>query len=137
MQISITFDGKLVRQGLEDLSKEVPDIGRRKIFEAMNRITRNMEGYPPERPGQSYTRTGRLGFNWQVKRLDDGYTVANPTPYAKYVVGNAYGTDQAWMHVGRWQLFRNVVDMEVNNLPQEISEAVVMVARRKGFEANP
>jgi hypothetical protein len=137
MQLSITFDGKLVRQGLQDLSKEIPEIGRRKIYDAMNRITRNMEGYPPERPRQTYVRTGRLGRRWNVKRLDEGYTVSNSTPYTKFVVGSAYGTDQAWMHVGRWQLFRDVVDMEVDKLPQEISDAVIMVARRKGFETTP
>jgi hypothetical protein len=103
----------------------------------MNRITRNMEGYPPERPRQTYVRTGRLGRRWNVKRLDEGYTVSNSTPYTKFVVGSAYGTDQAWMHVGRWQLFRDVVDMEVDKLPQEISDAVIMVARRKGFETTP
>ena len=136
MQLTITSNVGLVRQGLQDLGAEIPKIGRRKVFDAMNRITREMEGYPPERPGQTYVRTGRLGFSWDVKRLDDGYVITNNARsrygqyYAQYVVGNAYGTGQAWMHVGRWQVFRDVVDAEMAKLPQAVADAIEMVARR-------
>ena len=134
--LSIKFDGELVRQGLENLQAEIPQIGRRHIYDMVNRITREMEGYPPERPGQRYERTGRLGFGWKVEKLDNGYRVYNDTLYTKYVVGSAYGTNQAWMHVGRWQKYRDVVDREVAKLPDEIADEVVMVARRDGFEAS-
>ena len=142
MQLSIRVDGVLVRKGLQDLTAEIPKIGRRQIYDAMNRITRKMEAYPPERPLQKYVRTGRLGFSWWVKRLDDGYTISNDVrsirtgkPYAVYVVGDAYGTRQAWMHVGRWLVFRDVVDVEMERLPGGVAKQIVMVARRKGFEA--
>lgn len=130
MQLTITSNVGLVRQGLQDLGAEIPKIGRRKIFDAMNRITREMEGYPPERPGQTYVRTGRLGFSWDVKRLDDGYVITNNARsrygqyYAQYVVGNAY------VHPGRWQVFRDVVAAEMAKLPQAVADAIEMVARR-------
>lgn len=136
MQLSITSNVGLVAQGMQDLSSQPIKIGRRKIFDAMNRITRTMEGYPPERPGQTYVRTGNLGFSWDVKRLDSGYQITNDAKnkygdyYAQYVVGNAYGLNQAWMHEGRWQLFRDVVEAEIANLPQAIADEIDMVARR-------
>jgi hypothetical protein len=134
-------NANLVRQGLEDLAAETPKIGRRKIYDAMNRITREMEGYPSERPGQRYRRTGRLGFSWRVDKTDNGYIIGNNARdpktgrrYARYVVGDAYGLAQAWMHRGRWPLFRNVAEEEIDKLPPEIAEAMGFVARRKGLE---
>lgn len=139
MKLTVTVDGTLVRQGLQNLAKEVPEIGRRKIYDMVNRITRNMEGYPAERPNQTYVRTGRFGRSWKVSSLENGYQISNTAEsrgraYPKYVVGDAYGTGQAWMHRGRWQVFRDVVDQEVAKMPQEIANAVQMVARRAGFE---
>jgi len=58
-QITIKSNVGLVRQGLQDLEAEVPKIGRRRVYDAINRITRTMEGYPRERPRQKYVRTGR------------------------------------------------------------------------------
>ena len=135
MQLSITSNVGLVRQGLQDLSAGIPKIGRRRIFDAMNRITREMEGYPAERPNQTYHRTGNLGASWDVRRLDDGYQIVNTArargrAYAHYVVGNAYGTGQAWMHQGRWPVFRGVVDAEIEKMPREIADEIDMVARR-------
>jgi hypothetical protein len=129
-------NAKIVRQGLEDLEAEVPKIGRRQIYSAMNRITREMESYPPERPGQLYVRTGKLGFSWYVDRRDDGYVIRNTAKdkrgraYGKYVVGDAYGLHQAWMHKNRWPLFRDVADNEIERLPERIANEISMVERR-------
>ncbi|HBU28385.1 MAG TPA: hypothetical protein DEB56_00725 [Thiobacillus sp.] len=135
MQLTIKSNADLVRQGLQDLSSQPVKIGRRKIFDAMNRITREMEGYPGERPGQRYIRTGNLGASWQVRRLEDGYQIYNNAShkgrrYARYVVGDAYGQGQAWMHSGRWQLFRDVVEDEIDKLPEEVANELDLVARR-------
>jgi hypothetical protein len=156
-ELKISFEDGLVRQGLEDLAGEFPKIGRRRIYDMVNRITRTMEAYPPERAGQSrigyhlklgrvfiatgYRRTGKLGRSWKVDRNDDGYSIRNTAernghPYPRFVVGDAYGTGQAWMHRGRWLVFRDVVDKEVEKLPKEVADEVVMVARRKGFQAS-
>lgn len=135
MQITIESNVGLVRQGLQDLQAEIPKIGRRRIYDAMNRITREMEGYPRERPRQKYVRTGNLGASWKVKRTESGYVIENDARrrgrrYTRYVVGDAYGTGQAWMHAGRWPLFRDVVDNEIAKMPQEVADEIDLVARR-------
>jgi len=134
--ITIKSNVGLVRQGLQDLGAEIPKIGRRRIYDAVNRITRTMEGYPPERARQTYVRTGTLYAGWQVKKLDDGYQIVNYAArrgrrYARYVVGDAFGTGQAWMHAGRWQLFRDVVEDEMAQLPPVVAREIELVARHK------
>lgn len=155
MQLSISLGrGELVRQGLQDLNAEIPKIGRRGIRTVMERIKRRMQVYPPERPGQSrtgshpvlgttyiavrYRRTGRLGRSWVIERNGNtGYILKNDARsprygrrYTKYVVGDAYGQSQAWMHKGRWQVTRDVVEEEVAKLPAPIEQEITMVARR-------
>jgi hypothetical protein len=134
-QISITTNAPLVRQGLENLAAEIPQVGRRRIYNTSNRVLVRMRKYPKERIGQRYRRTGRLGAGWKLKKLDTGYTVINDTKYTKYVVGNAYGLQQAWMHVStdqgkRWQLLRDEVEAEIKTLPQDIEDEIKLVARR-------
>jgi len=148
MKISITVEGaEIVRKGLEDLHAEIPKIGRQQIRTVMNRIVREMQAYPRKRPRQTYVRTGNLFSHWQIKELKEkgqnGYSIDNRArspkgrrrEYARFVVGSATGKGQAWMHRGRWQLLRDVVDEEVKKLPKAITERIVMVARGKGFEA--
>lgn len=138
MQLTIKVNGNLVRKGLQDLTAEIPKIGRQQIRTVMNRIVRRMQEYPSERLGQRYRRTGRLFASWKIEEVQSGYTVANTAArkgraYAQYVVGDAYGTSQAWMHKGRWQVMRDVVEQEVEKLPQEIENEIYMVARRVGL----
>ena len=153
-QITIKTTAPLVRQGLEDLAKEIPLIGRRRLRTTTNRIVRRMQAYPAERAGQSissshavlgtifravrYRRTGNLGRSWTVTGRDNGYTIKNDArrkgkAYGKYVVGDSQGDGQAWMHAGRWQLFRNVVDDEVSKMPPEVSGDINSAARRRGL----
>lgn len=134
MKLSITSNVPVVRQGLENLNKAMPTIGRRRMYDMMNRITRKMEEYPAERPGQTYVRTGKLYGGWGVTKLDEGYRVYNNVKYTKWVVGNAYGQSQAWMHKGRWQVFRDVVDAETEKLPEEIRDEINTVARRNNIK---
>ena len=143
MQLSIRIDGELVRKGLQDLSADIPKVGRQQIRFTTERIVRRMQVYPSERPGQKYVRTGRLFSHWKID--SDGktkYTIENNARkrkgrrYGHYVVGDAYGSSQAWMHRGRWQLFRNVVDQEVAKLPEDVQEEILLAARRKGFQTS-
>jgi hypothetical protein len=141
LSIRVSPEAELVRQGLQDLSAEIPRVGRRRIYDMINRITRTMEGYPPERPHQKYQRTGRYGASWHVEKLADGYSIYNNAEakgrqYPRFVVGDAYGTGQAWMHQGRWPLLRDEVDKEVEKLPPEIEDEIVMVARRNNLDAS-
>lgn len=138
MQLSIKVDGKLVRQGLEDLGAEIPQIGRRRIRTFIDRVYRRVSPYPPERPGQRYRRTGNLFSHWQIVALPDGYQIANTAmrkgkAYPQYVIGDARGGSQAWMHKGRWEVLRDVVEDEAQSLPDEIKDDIIMVARSKGL----
>lgn len=141
MRISVDVRGELVRQGAQNLNAEIPQVGRRQIRTVLERIKRRMEGYPPERPGQRYKRTGRFFYSWGIDRVGNtGYVLKNTArspktrkEYGQYVVGNAYGLKQAWMHKGRWELLRDVVDQEVAELPDDVEKEIVMVARRENL----
>ena len=95
-----------------------------------------MKIYPPERPGQDYERTFKLRQGWKVQRLGDtGYRIKNDARfrgrrYPQFVVGSATGERQAWMHKGRWKLFRNVVDSEGARLPREVAKHITLKARK-------
>ena len=139
MQLTINVNGELVRKGLQDLSAEVPKIGRQQIRTVLNRVVRRQQAYPSERTGQTYHRTGNLFSHWRIEEVANGYQIGNTAQrkgraYGKFVQGDAYGTGQAWMHKGRWQLFRDVTEEELLKLPDEILKEIMMVARREEFE---
>jgi hypothetical protein len=140
MRLTLRVNGELVRSGLQDLYAEHPKIGRRQIRTVLNRVARRMQEYPPERPGQRYVRTGEFFYSWNIRQAEsDRYVIESnaQTPngrrYSQYVVGDAYGLSQAWMHKGRWPLFRDVVEEEIDRLPDEVADQVILVARRKGL----
>lgn len=93
---------------------------------AMSRVMSQMavKGYPPQRPGQRYRRTGNLGRNWYARPVDRGVVIGNRMDYAGYVVGDARGQGQAWMHRGRWYLMRQVIDEQRPRLRAGISDEV-------------
>jgi len=142
MQIRITLErGELVRQGAQNLNAEIPQVGRRQIRTVMERVKRRMEAYPPERQGQRYKRTGRFFRSWGIDRIGNtGYLIKNTArdprtrkEYGRYVVGTAYGTGQAWMHKGRWELLRDVVEEELQRLPPAVEREIALVARRNNL----
>ena len=128
----------VVRMGLQNLAAEIPQVGRLQIYRTSQRIVSKMKIYPPERIGQKYIRTYNLQRSWEIISRSNGYTIRNNASfggrtYAKYPVGNAYGLEQAWMHKGRWQLFRDVNDEEIAKLPPELDGLITQVARRVGL----
>ena len=70
----------------------------------------SVKPYPPMRPGQRYKRTGDLGRGWTAGVRGKVVYIENAMPYAGYVVGNAKGQRQAWMHRGRWWVMRDMID---------------------------
>lgn len=153
-RITVKTNANIVRQGLEDLAGDIPQVGRRRLRTTMERVKRRMQEYPGERAGQSarsshpvlgtiiravrYRRTGNYGRGWVIEGADDGYAIKNNVSrkgrsYAKYVGGDAYGNSQAWMHKGRWPLLRDVVEDEVKKLPDVISKDIQLAARRRGL----
>ena len=139
-QISFSVHGAdLVRQGLQNLGAEIPKIGQGQIYKAMQNVRKRMQEYmtinrPPQLP--SYERTGTLSRGYHISKKVNGYTLGNPVNYTKYVVGNAYGLEQAWMHAkpGRHTLLRDVAEEEAGKLPPEILDEIDMVARREGLK---
>ena len=73
--------------------------------------------YPPERPGQKYVRTGRLGRGWAARAGGSVVQLENPVEYA----GAVYGPDQRAAFAGRWP--------QVAELAQRATPAVVAVYR--------
>lgn len=69
----------------------------------LSTLLKGRQFYPPERPGQRYRRTGKLGESWKQRQYGRYHvSFTNATPYAQYVVGDGEGNKQAWMHTGRW-----------------------------------
>lgn len=157
MRITVTVTGELVPKGMQNLLLETPRVGRQQIRTVMERIKRRMQEYPPEPSGQSqsethdvlgtimrrskgrYQRTGMLGARWAIINVDTGYRIENTAQrrgreYGIYVVGDSRGDRQAWMHKGRWQLFRGVVDEETKKLPDDVEETIRVSARKKGVQ---
>jgi hypothetical protein len=97
--------------------------------------------YPPERPGQRYKRTGRLGRSWKVSTRGQSVIIENTAPYSGYVVGDGAGQRQAWMHRGRWWLMRDMVDekrpelkrMMVQMLTRQLKSNRPAIARAAGW----
>ena len=139
-QLSIsTPNAKLVRMGLQNLSAEIPKIGKNQIYKTMTKVITIIKVYPPQPAGSKYKRTFRLQKSWTVEANGEmGYTIKSNavTPrgrlYTKYVVGTAYGTEQAGQNA-HWKLLRDVMDKEVEKLPKAISEEIRLVARRNNL----
>lgn len=163
VRLSVSLrNGELVKKDLEDLAfSEGPKVSagriRGRLESARIKLIRYpaaFEGpYPWKTPKQRryvmmmirlgkivlpYRRTGKYGQSWRVEKKETGrvgYTLKSPLSHAKYVSGSAYGTDQARIHQSRWPLLRDVVEEAIAMLPQEIADDIVMVARRKGYQA--
>lgn len=160
VQVSIQIvNATRVRQGLENLKKEIPDIGAQRIYNTMFKAQTILKKpgkrvrYPiwweSEKQrraffatdgfgkGIPYKRTGAYNAGFVIRRTPNasrasvGYTLINPVPYAKYVGGGASGTGQSTIHLDRWTLIRDAMDKAVGGLRQDVQEHITMVARRR------
>lgn len=82
--------------------------------------------YAPKRPNQRYVRTGRFGRAWSSGRSGNtGVKITNRAQqngriYPGYVVGDGAGQNQAGVHRGRWDVYRDVVDKEARDNRKEL-----------------
>ena len=151
-QISITTNAPLVRQGLENLAAEIPQVGRRRIYNTLVKIRARMRKpgkavrYPikwdSEKQRRAFfatkgfgrgiptTRSGAYNAGWNIAKLDNGYQLVNKTAYTKYVGGDAYGQLHSGIHAGRWPVLRDEVEAEIKTLPEEVEDEIKLVARR-------
>lgn len=130
MQLSLSFrNAELVRMGLQNLDAEIPKIGKKPIYDTSLAIIRREKEYPA-RVGSRYKRTYRFRAGWSVTAYELGYRIENRTPYGHYVVGNAFGGGQAWMHQGIRTPIRQVADEETAKLPEAVRDELNMAIRR-------
>lgn len=89
---------------------------------AMSRVISQLtvKEYPAKRPGQRYVRTFRLRSGWVATPTERGVTISNRMPYAGYVVGDAKGQRQAYMHRNRWWKAADVIKAERPRLKKGI-----------------
>lgn len=152
---------KLVRMGLQNLDREIPNIGAQQIYEAFQRAKERVTRYPPSPRrvrwdsekqraaffatngfggGIPYMRTGTYGKSWIIRRNPRaaramaGYSLIGNARYSKYVGGDAYGTSQSRIHGNRWAKVRTSVEKEMKPLPGAIRAHITMVARRTGLK---
>lgn len=136
IRIEVDGDQKAAR-ALRALGKDIGEVTLARIEEALQKVVRRMKRYPPPRPGQRYKRTGRLGASWDVSAAPQGFVISNNArahgrAYARYVVGDARGQKQAWMHKDRWPVFREVVLKYLGDLPKKILSTLRVSGRRVG-----
>jgi len=150
-----TTGATLVRQGLEDFTREVPLIGRKRIYDMMREAKSILStpGSPISYPVQwdsekqriyviamlrdrnnlPYQRTGNLPDAWKIERDGEGYTMYNSQPAAVYVYGNYEGARQSRIHRGRHPVMQEVLETRIQGLPSEIEEAITYYGRQKGL----
>ncbi len=155
IQLTVKVQGAtLVRQGLEDLDKAIPDIGRKRIYGSLLRIRRRLSA-TPRRPTYPidwdsdrqrryvmmilsrsgnipYKPTGRYEKGWEIVRQAKGYSIENNAPFAQYASGNFRGEGQSHIHEGRRPIMARVVEEEIRTLPEEIDEAITYYGRGLG-----
>jgi hypothetical protein len=132
--IQVEVDGKLVKQGLQNLSARIPKVGRLQLYKTARRILARVQ-YPSvssrKRAGlKPYKRTHTLqqAKAHALQRTENGYLIKidpkNPKgrSYGVFVLGDALGQRQAWMHVNRWPVLRVITDEELARLPAEVIE---------------
>ena len=79
----------------------------------------DMKIYPAPIPGSKYVRTYLFQRSWKKTKVKtvtgQGYQITNMAArkgrkYGGYVVGDAKGEGQATIHMGRWRVFRDVLE---------------------------
>ena len=117
-----------VRNSLRKLASELSGASDETVraFAQAQRARLKSTKYPPRRPNQKYVRTGLLANSWKVTKSGPGrYTITNKATgksglYAGYVVGGK--GQQAWMHVGRWWVAKDVLEEATPELVAELTK---------------
>ena len=134
MAVELRIEAKgvdFVRRDVERLRRAVPRVAGTRIRDALERARKKITKYPPERPGQTYRRTGTYRRAWRVKRGAGfmyslvGQAIQRGRDYTKFVGGDAAGAGQAWFHAGRWTQAKSAVDNEMLKLPASVRYALL------------
>ena len=162
MPIEITIeirDAKLVRKGLQDLSREIPRIGRQDVYDQLWSVKKRMQEPIALRDPDllfefvtkeqayrvladwyegkidiPYKRTGAYARSWAIRRYgDSGWRLFSTSPYAQFVAGGPMGEPQFRMHKDVWPHFRSELHEMLQYLPEELRDHFAGVARGLGF----
>jgi hypothetical protein len=118
MNMTVTVRGlDLPIARLKSIAANIKPTLRTATDRAVKYVHGQVPPYPPERPGQTYVRTGTLGREINTAVRDFGSEVygviGTPTEYAPWVISDTKVPDgrgpQAWMHQGRWWTLQEVV----------------------------
>ncbi len=155
-QFTLTIHGKLVRQGLENLSNDIPQVGRQRIYLRMLRVRTRMSenapkpSYPIEwdSPKQKkkvlamlraegnlpYKRRDKIRRGWELDQVTDGYRLRNREEGSLFVYGDLSNKKtQSKIHANRWPLTKTVTYEELDALPDEISADIERAKKRSGL----
>lgn len=155
VQMTIHADGAdIVRQGLEDLSREIPRIGRQRIYEALRhaqgilKSSKSRPGYPIQwdsiKQRKAFFATGGFGRGiptrrtgasnrWSLVRSGEGWELSNPADWAGYLYGHYDGGGQSRIFQADYPLFAEVVENEITALPDDIEQNITWYGRGLGF----
>ena len=155
LNLIVSENSEMVRQGLQDLAADIPLVGRLGVYRTAQRIVARLKqpGSPITYPvqwdsdkqrraffatdgfgaGIPTGRSGEVESAWTLVSLSNGYEINNSEPYASYVFGDISGNGQSLIHQGRWSLMADVVDSEVDDLPDDVSEELRTAIIASGF----
>jgi len=157
MLIRFKSNTKLVRNGLENLRKKIPEISRLRLYKVGVEVRHRLKekGKKPTYPiqwdsekqrkkffatdgfgkGIPTKRTNEYVKAWTVRKVGEvGYEIVNEKPYAQYVGGGPAGKKQSKIHRGRWKVFRDVFDNVIKGLPKRVVDNLRTTARYIGFK---
>lgn len=129
-QLSVRLIGAdHLQVGFNRYVRTVQPITKEQTLEAMRRAKKRSvsdpSGGPYSVPERGYIRTGNLSASTYL--VTDGLSVRiesnayqDGRAYSTYVVGNADGGGQAYMHKGWWVPLRQSVDDELETLEKDI-----------------
>ena len=138
--ITVKVDNGKVYQSLRNVGDAIPRITDKAVKNAMTAARDEVRTYLPIRPGQRYKRTGKRYRATQVVkaglrayRLESNPVYKNGRTANPYVIGDAFGRGQAWMHAGRWKLIYPTVQKWIAPLMAEITVNLSQLLRREGL----
>ena len=145
----------MVRMGLQNLAAEIPQVGRLGVYRTAQRIVSRLKqpGSPISYPvhwdsdkqrvaffasggfgrGIPTVRSGETNGAWTLTSLSNGYEIDNQSSGSLFVYGDLFGRGQSLIHKDRWPLFKDVVDDEVGNLPDDVGAELRTAIIAEGF----
>jgi len=147
VQITVQVkNNRVVYQSVKRIGDALPKLTKRVMknimstarYEASGRYSGGASYGVPERPGQTYQRTGTYGSSFKV--VDNGgksYTLKSDAVqrgrhYTQYVGGNYLGENQAGVHRGRWPLIFEALKKWAQMMTTEIKQTLSEIIRGQG-----